>query len=80
MNDNEKPKTGQESPEQEKADWEDARLAWSEEQEKRPAVVRLTSSRRVECCGAFWDSKSLDKCPLCDTALNSRQNKELSHP
>ncbi len=37
MNDNEKPKTHEESPEQEKADWEDARLAWSEEQEKRPS-------------------------------------------
>jgi predicted Zn-ribbon and HTH transcriptional regulator len=32
------------------------------------------SPRRVECCGAFWDSKSLKKCPTCKRKLGSKQN------
>ena len=45
--------------------------------ESRPAVVRLIPERRVECCGAFWDSKTLKQCPLCDGVLVSGQNKLL---
>jgi hypothetical protein len=46
------------------------------EVESRPAVVRLIPERRAKCCGAFWDSKTLKQCPLCDGVLVSGQNVE----
>lgn len=35
--------------------------------------------RRVECCGAFWDSKAIKKCPTCKSKLGSKQNSDYPH-
>ena len=44
--------------------------------ESRPAV-RVIPERRVECCGASWDSHTLTRCPRCNEGLVSKQNSVL---
>jgi hypothetical protein len=36
-------------------------------------ALRMSSGRRVECCGAFWDSVNLRECPRCSSSLKSQR-------
>ena len=49
-------------------------------EESSPVVDTLVTDRRVECCGAHWDSKVLKECPRCDATLKSQQNANVDLP
>jgi hypothetical protein len=36
----------------------------------------IPAERRVECCGAFWDSEKLSKCPRCLLPLKSQREAD----